>query len=100
MDMSCLAMVALLVLWHVASRRRGQAADRQVPAAYPDWIPVDERLAPLGREVRTMTHLHGGFVAASDGNPVVERAYRKPVCGRVGLNLPVGGFRPGRGRRR
>jgi hypothetical protein len=67
MDMSCLAMVALLVLWHVASRRRGQAADRQVPAAYPDWIPVDERLAPLGREVRTMTHLHGGFVAASDG---------------------------------
>jgi spore coat protein A len=41
-----------------------------LPDTYPDWIPVDTRLTPLGREVRLMTHLHGGFVAAdSDGNP-------------------------------
>ena len=44
----------------------------QLPAAYPDWIPVDTRLTPLGDQVRLMTHLHGGFVAAdSDGNPAV-----------------------------
>ena len=43
-----------------------------LPGTYPHWIPVDERLTPLGREVRTMTHLHGGFVAAaSDGNPAI-----------------------------
>jgi spore coat protein A len=43
-----------------------------LPATYPDWIPVDTRLTPLGNEVRLMTHLHGGFVAAdSDGNPAV-----------------------------
>jgi spore coat protein A, manganese oxidase len=43
-----------------------------LPATYPDWIPVDTRLTPFGRQVRLMTHLHGGFVAAdSDGNPVV-----------------------------
>jgi spore coat protein A len=43
-----------------------------LPHAYPSWIPVDTRLTPLGDEVRTMTHLHGGFVAAaSDGNPAV-----------------------------
>ena len=36
------------------------------------WIPVDTRLTPLGNQVRLMTHLHGGFVAAdSDGNPAV-----------------------------
>jgi spore coat protein A len=41
-----------------------------LPMAYPSWIPVDTRLTPLGNQVRTMTHLHGGFVAgASDGNP-------------------------------
>jgi hypothetical protein len=41
-----------------------------LPDTYPDWIPVDTRLTPLGREVRLMSHLHGGFVAAdSDGNP-------------------------------
>ena len=41
-------------------------------ATYPSWIPVDTRLTPLGNEVRLMTHLHGGFVAAdSDGNPAV-----------------------------
>jgi spore coat protein A len=43
-----------------------------LPETYPDWIPVDTRLTPLGDEVRLMTHLHGGFVAAaSDGNPAV-----------------------------
>jgi spore coat protein A len=43
-----------------------------LPAKYPDWLPVDERLTPLGNKVRVMTHLHGGFVAAdSDGNPAV-----------------------------
>jgi spore coat protein A len=39
---------------------------------YPEWLPVDARLTPLGNQVRLMTHLHGGFVAgASDGNPAV-----------------------------
>ena len=43
-----------------------------LPETYPDWLPVDTRLTPLGEEVRLMTHLHGGFVAAdSDGNPAV-----------------------------
>ncbi|HLO35023.1 MAG TPA: hypothetical protein VK194_03035, partial [Candidatus Deferrimicrobium sp.] len=43
-----------------------------LPATYPDWLPVDTRLTPLGNEVRLMTHLHGGFVAGdSDGNPAV-----------------------------
>jgi spore coat protein A len=43
-----------------------------LPDTYPAWIPVDTRLTPLGNEVRLMTHLHGGFVAAdSDGNPAV-----------------------------
>jgi spore coat protein A len=41
-----------------------------LPAVYPSWIPVDTRLTPLGNAVRFMTHMHGGFVAAtSDGNP-------------------------------
>ena len=43
-----------------------------LPETYPAWIPVDTRLTPLGNEVRLMTHLHGGFVAAdSDGNPAI-----------------------------
>jgi spore coat protein A len=43
-----------------------------LPDSYPSWLPVDTRLTPLDREVRLMTHLHGGFVAAdSDGNPAV-----------------------------
>jgi spore coat protein A len=43
-----------------------------LPATYPDWLPVDTRLTPLGNQVRLMTHLHGGFVAGgSDGNPQV-----------------------------
>ena len=43
-----------------------------LPATYPSWIPVDTRLTPLRNEVRLMTHLHGGFVAAdSDGNPAI-----------------------------
>ena len=43
-----------------------------LPPTYPSWIPVDTRLTPLGNQVRLMTHLHGGFVAAeSDGNPAV-----------------------------
>ncbi len=43
-----------------------------LPFTYPDWIPVDTRLTPLGDQVRMMTHLHGAFVAAdSDGSPAV-----------------------------
>ena len=43
-----------------------------LPPTYPEWIPVDTRLTPLGNQVRVMTHLHGGFVAAdSDGNPAL-----------------------------
>jgi spore coat protein A len=43
-----------------------------LPETYPEWIPVDTRLTPLADQVRLMTHLHGGFVAAaSDGNPAV-----------------------------
>ena len=43
-----------------------------LPSTYPEWLPVDTRLTPLGNQVRLMTHLHGGFVdAASDGNPAV-----------------------------
>jgi spore coat protein A len=43
-----------------------------LPEKYPDRIPVDTRLTPLGNQVRLMTHLHGGFVRAdSDGNPAV-----------------------------
>jgi spore coat protein A len=38
---------------------------------YPDWIPIDPNLTPLGTALRTLTHLHGGFVAAAhDGNPI------------------------------
>lgn len=42
-----------------------------LPATYPDWLPVDTRETPHhSNRVRLMTHLHGGFVAAnSDGNP-------------------------------
>ena len=41
-----------------------------LPETYPDWLPVDTRLTPLGNKVRLMTHLHGGFVSGeSDGNP-------------------------------
>jgi spore coat protein A, manganese oxidase len=44
----------------------------ELPETYPAWLPVDTRLTPLGNQVRLMTHLHGGFVAAdSDGNPAV-----------------------------
>ncbi len=44
-----------------------------LPTTYPSWIPVDTRLTPLGKQVRMMTHLHGGFVAAADdGNPTVS----------------------------
>jgi spore coat protein A len=43
-----------------------------LPATYPEWLPVDTRETPLENQVRLMTHLHGGFVAAdSDGNPWV-----------------------------
>jgi spore coat protein A, manganese oxidase len=43
-----------------------------LPTTYPDWLPVDTRETPLGKQVRLMTHLHGGFVTAdSDGNPWV-----------------------------
>jgi spore coat protein A, manganese oxidase len=44
----------------------------RLPYTYPAWIPVDTRLTPRGNQVRVMSHLHGGFVAAaSDGNPTV-----------------------------
>jgi spore coat protein A, manganese oxidase len=43
-----------------------------LPFTYPDWLPVDTRLTPLGDQVRMMTHLHGAFVEAdSDGNPSI-----------------------------
>ena len=43
-----------------------------LPDIYPARMPIDTRLTPVGNEVRLMTHLHGGFVAAdSDGNPAV-----------------------------
>ena len=43
-----------------------------LPSVYPSWVPVDQRLTPLGDQVRMLTHLHGGFVAgADDGNPLV-----------------------------
>jgi len=56
--------------------QRGKGIDvsftNKLPSTYPSWLPVDTRLTPLGDQVRTMTHLHGGFVAAaSDGNPAI-----------------------------
>src|SRR4029453_17215533 len=43
-----------------------------LPMTFPSLIPVDTGLSPLGNQVRTMTHLHGGFVAGgSDGNPAI-----------------------------
>ncbi len=58
------------------SAQSGTALDvsytSNLPEFYPDWIPVDTRLTPLGNHVRMMTHLHGGFVNAdSDGNPAI-----------------------------
>lgn len=50
----------------------GISYTNRLPETYPTWIPVDTRLTPLGKQVRVMTHLHEGFVAAaSDGNPAV-----------------------------
>ncbi|HEX5156564.1 MAG TPA: multicopper oxidase domain-containing protein [Ktedonobacterales bacterium] len=50
----------------------GVTYTNDLPFTYPAWIPVDTRLTPLGNQVRVMTHLHEGFVAAdSDGNPAV-----------------------------
>jgi spore coat protein A len=44
----------------------------ELPETYPDWIPVDTRLTPLGNEVRMITHLHDAIVAGnSDGNPAI-----------------------------
>jgi spore coat protein A len=41
-----------------------------LPDTYPARIPVDTRFTAFGNQVRLLTHLHGGFVAAdSDGNP-------------------------------
>ena len=55
-----------------AARRCTVSFTHDLPATYPAWLPVDTRLTPLGNQVRLMTHLHGGFVAAdSDGNPAV-----------------------------
>jgi spore coat protein A len=45
----------------------------ELPTTYPAWLPIDTDLVPRGREVRVMTHLHGGFVdEESDGNPAVR----------------------------
>ena len=50
-----------------------------LPATYPSWIPVDTRLTPHRSQVRMLTHLHGGFVAAqSDGNPATTPAGYAP----------------------
>jgi spore coat protein A len=47
-----------------------------LPTTYPEWIPVDTRETPLGNQVRAITHLHGGFVAAdSDGNPWMTNGF-------------------------
>ena len=51
----------------------GMTFRNELPETYPAWVPVDTRLTPHGNEVRVLTHLHGGFVAAgSDGNPAVN----------------------------
>jgi spore coat protein A, manganese oxidase len=48
------------------------AYTNELPKTYPSWLPVDTRFTPKGNEIRPMTHLHGGFVAAaSDGNPTI-----------------------------
>ena len=61
-----------------------------LPETYPDWIPVDTRLTPLGDEVRLMTHLHGGFVAAdSDGNPAVTPTGSATARNRRPLHQPA-----------
>ena len=58
--------------WHRAAPPLDVSYTHDLPETYPAWLPVDTRLTPLGDEVRLMTHLHGGFVAAdSDGNPAV-----------------------------
>ena len=44
-----------------------------LPRTYPEWLPVDTRLTPLGDEVRLMTHLHGGFVAGDIRQNLVFR---------------------------
>ena len=50
-----------------------------LPEFYPNWIPVDTRLTPLGNHVRMMTHLHGAFVAGdSDGNPAITPHGMRP----------------------
>ena len=56
--------------WHSRSR---SAFSHDLPAILSRyWLPVDTRLTPSGNQVRLMTHLHGGFVAAdSDGNPAI-----------------------------
>ena len=57
--------------WRRAAHR-SRELHSQSARDLPGWLPVDTRLTPLGNEVRLMTHLHGGFVAAdSDGNPAV-----------------------------
>ena len=49
--------------------------ENDLPRTYPSWIPIDTRLVTSGDEIRLMTHLHGGFVAAdSDGNPAITPA--------------------------
>jgi spore coat protein A, manganese oxidase len=43
-----------------------------LPFTYPDWIPVDTRLTPLGDQVRVITHLHDAIVTGdNDGNPAI-----------------------------
>ena len=63
--------------WRSSPRRDAARGTAISCATYPSWIPVDTRLTPLGNQVRLMTHLHGGFVAAdSDGNPAVTPKVR------------------------
>jgi len=61
----------MAVVAHSGTPVRASFTNR-LPETYPGWIPVDTGLTPLGDQVRVMTHLHGGFVAAdSDGSPAV-----------------------------
>ena len=49
-----------------------------LPETYPSWLPVDTRETPLGRQVRLMTHLHGGFVGAAWARRAASRRAPHP----------------------
>ena len=70
-----------------AVRRSRCKYTHNLPRLIPSWIPVDTRLTPLGNQVRLMTHLHGGFVAAdSDGNPAITPTDSVPARPRRSLH--------------